>query len=211
MQKILEKLKQFLIIIIAVLINSCSSSNYIQKNSPKVIKINKPSDLPRVNQEIEEEEIPNISVKTEETEVKSLIENLYSIVSSNNKKEKFLDEIVKFLNTPYRRGGTSQSGFDCSGFTKTVYFNTMNIELPRTARDQYKINDIFNDKSLLKFGDLVYFDTSKKYFPGHVGIYLNDDLFAHASTSNGVIISSLNEDYYSKRFIGANRVTRKNN
>ncbi len=208
MQKILEKLKQFLIIIIAIFITSCSSSTYINKKS-RIVKINKPSNLPRVNQEVEEEDIPQIHIKDSVLKEETVLDRIYSSIESNNKKEKFLDEIIKFLNTPYQRGGTTQDGFDCSGFTKTIYYNTFNIELPRTARDQYKINNIFSDKTLLKFGDLVYFDTSKKYFPGHVGIYLNDDLFAHASTSSGVIISSLNEDYYSKRFVGANRVTKK--
>lgn len=210
MHKLLEKLKLFLIIIIAIFITSCSSSNYIQKNT-KVVKINKPTNLPRVNQEVEEEAIPHIPIENVEVEQKLLVDKIYESIESNNKKEKFLDEIIKFLDTPYRRGGTTQDGFDCSGFTKTVYYNSLNVDLPRTARDQYKINEIFNDKTLLKFGDLVYFNTSKKNFPGHVGIYLNDDLFAHASTSRGVIISSLNEEYYLKRFVGANRVTIKNN
>ncbi|MBK7103953.1 MAG: C40 family peptidase [Ignavibacteriae bacterium] len=210
MHKLLEKLKLFLIIIIAIFITSCSSSNYIQKNT-KVVKINKPTNLPRVNQEVEEEAIPHIPIENVEVEQKSLVDKIYESIESNNKKEKFLDEIIKFLDTPYRRGGTTQDGFDCSGFTKTVYYNSLNVDLPRTARDQYKINEIFNDKTLLKFGDLVYFNTSNKNFPGHVGIYLNDDLFAHASTSSGVIISSLNEEYYLKRFVGANRVTIKNN
>ncbi|MFZ1288977.1 MAG: C40 family peptidase [Melioribacteraceae bacterium] len=210
MQKILEKLKQFLIIIIAIFITSCSSSTYINKKN-RVVKINKPSNLPRVNHEVEEEDIPQINIKDSDLKEETVLDRIYSSIESNNKKEKFLDEIIKFLNTPYQRGGTTQDGFDCSGFTKTIYYNTFNVELPRTAREQYKINNIFNDKTLLKFGDLVYFDTSKKYFPGHVGIYLNDDLFAHASTSSGVIISSLNEEYYSRRFVGANRVTKKNN
>lgn len=209
MQKNLEKLKLFLIIIFAIIFSSCSSINIEKRDVPKVVKINKPSDLPRINQEIEEEDIPKVATSKPNYDEKSLLDKLYSTVESNNKKEKFLDEIVKYLNTPYRRGGTSKNGFDCSGFTRTVYFNSLNVELPRTAREQYKINEIFNDKTLLKFGDLVYFNTSRKNFPGHVGIYLNDDLFAHASTSSGVIISSLNEEYYLKRYVGANRVTIK--
>ena len=67
----------------------------------------------------------------------------------------------------------------------------MNIKLPRTAREQYKEWQTFKDRDELKFGDLIYFNTSSRYYPGHVGIYLDDNLFAHASSSSGVIVSSL--------------------
>ncbi len=139
-------------------------------------------------------------------ETKSIIDKLKDVVGTNNKKEDFLLEIVSFLNTPYEYGGETRNGIDCSAFTQKVYGNSLNVYLPRTAREQYKTWQIFDDIDELKFGDLIYFNTSTRYFPGHVGIYLDDNLFAHASSSNGVIVSSLTNNYYSTRFVGANRV-----
>ena len=139
-------------------------------------------------------------------EAEEIITKLSGVTGTNRKKGKFLEEIVSYLNTPYRYGGESRSGIDCSAFTQKVFQNSLNVNLPRTAREEFKRSKTFQVKNELKFGDLVYFNTSKRYYPGHVGIYLDDDLFAHASSSKGVIVSSLNNIYYSSKFIGANRV-----
>ena len=82
----------------------------------------------------------------------------------------------------------------------------MNVSLPRTAREQYRKWKTFEDRDKLKFGDLVYFNTSRMYYPGHVGIYLGDDLFAHSSSSRGVTVSSLQSSYYIERYVGAKRL-----
>jgi cell wall-associated NlpC family hydrolase len=81
----------------------------------------------------------------------------------------------------------------------------MDLELPRSTREQFKVGENIS-KYDLKFGDLVYFNTTKRSYPGHVGIYLGDDQFVHASRSLGVTVSSLSDAYYKKRFIGARRV-----
>ncbi len=119
-------------------------------------------------------------------------------------RERLLFEIVKYLDTPYKYGGQSQKGIDCSAFTQQVYKKSLGVLLPRTAREQYKVGDKVSD---LKFGDLVYFDTQQGVFPGHVGIYLGDSLFAHASSIQGVTITPLNNKYFKKRYIGARRIT----
>ncbi len=119
-------------------------------------------------------------------------------------RERLLFEIVKYLDTPYKYGGQSQKGIDCSAFTQQVYKNSLGVELPRTAREQYKVGDKVSE---LKFGDLVYFDTQQGVFPGHVGIYLGDSLFAHASSIQGVTITPLNNKYFKKRYVGARRIT----
>jgi cell wall-associated NlpC family hydrolase len=121
-------------------------------------------------------------------------------------REKFLMEIIKYMDTPYKYGGNTNDGIDCSAFTQSVYENSLAIELQRSARDQYQEGDVVGDKEDLQFGDLVFFNTRRRVKPGHVGIYIGDNLFAHASSKNGVIISSLDEEYYSKRFMGARRV-----
>ncbi len=120
-------------------------------------------------------------------------------------KEKMLMEIVKYINAPYKFGGESKNGIDCSAFTQAVY-NSCNIHLLRTAREQYTQGIEIDDKHKLRFGDLVFFNTRKTVKPGHVGIFIGDNLFVHASSSNGVIVTPLGSEYYSERFMGARRI-----
>jgi cell wall-associated NlpC family hydrolase len=209
-------MQKFFLIIITALITqfiliftSCASFTPSKKSSNENTKISHPSDLPEFNIDIEEEDIPNVPNDNLEVNQRTVVDKIYSDVKSSYKKEKFMQQIISYLNTPYLYGGETKDGIDCSAFTQQIYFKSFDILLPRTARDQYGIDDVFNDRDLLKFGDLVYFNTSDIYFPGHVGIYLEDDLFVHSSSSNGVIISSLNNSYYSSKFIGANRVKTK--
>ena len=201
----INKLFRILIILIIVLsINSCSSSSYSERYGR--VESNKKKVTQETSDEILEDEIASPLIRATEDEANSIIEKLRSVVGSNNKKEDFLQEIVSFLNTPYKYGGNTKDGIDCSAFTQKIFGNSLNVYIPRTAREQYKTWQIFDDLGELKFGDLIYFNTSSRYFPGHVGIYLDDKYFAHASSSNGVIVSSLTNDYYSTRFVGANRV-----
>lgn len=129
----------------------------------------------------------------------------YSVEHSNT-QEKVLMEIIEYLNTPYKYGGNSKKGIDCSAFTQTVFNNTLSIQLLRSARDQYTQGTVIENREELKFGDLVFFNTRRRVKPGHVGIYIGDNLFAHASSKKGVIVSSLDHDYYSKRFMGGRRI-----
>jgi cell wall-associated NlpC family hydrolase len=125
---------------------------------------------------------------------------------STNYKEKVIMEIIKYLNTPYKFGGNSWNGIDCSAFTQTIFSNTFSMEIPRSAREQFQIGYEIEDRNNLRFGDLVFFDTRRRVRPGHVGIYIGENLFAHASRKAGVTVSSLDEDYYSNRFMGARRI-----
>jgi hypothetical protein len=119
-------------------------------------------------------------------------------------REKILFEVIKYLDTPYKYGGNSGNGIDCSAFTKQVFENSVSIELPRSAREQYSAGERI-DKDELKFGDLVFFNTRRRNNPGHVGIYLGDNQFVHASRKLGVTVDSLDEKYYKARFTGARR------
>ncbi|NUN09917.1 MAG: C40 family peptidase [Ignavibacteriaceae bacterium] len=122
----------------------------------------------------------------------------------------FLDnifmQIIKWYETPYKYGGTSTKGIDCSAFTQTVYKSAFNISLLRSAREQYTQGTVIDDFEDLEPGDLVFFNTRRRVRPGHVGIYIGDRLFAHASTKLGVTVSSLDENYYNSRYMGARRV-----
>lgn len=121
-------------------------------------------------------------------------------------KEKMLMEIIRWLNTPYKYGGNTRHGIDCSAFTQTVFKNSLNVSLLRSAREQFTQGEDIGDSESLKFGDLVFFNTRRRVRPGHVGIYLGDNIFAHSSSKLGVIVSSLDEDYYNKRFMGGRRI-----
>jgi len=121
-------------------------------------------------------------------------------------REKMLMEIIKYLDTPYKYGGQTSNGIDCSAFTQKVYQKTLSVNLLRSAHEQFTEGIPVDDVDGLKFGDLVFFNTRRGIKPGHVGIYIGDHLFAHASRSNGVIVSSLDEEYYSRRFMGGRRI-----
>jgi cell wall-associated NlpC family hydrolase len=108
---------------------------------------------------------------------------------------------LRFLGVPYVFGGTSTTGFDCSGYVQHV-FAMLGISLPRTADAQYDAGHRVIGG--IKPGDLVFFQT---YAAGasHVGIYLGNGKFVHASSSHGVMVSSLSDSYWHARFIGAKR------
>lgn len=120
-------------------------------------------------------------------------------------KQAIMDVIMEWLGTPYRFGGTSSRGIDCSAFTQKVFLNAADIRIPRTARTQITVGQKI-DKEDLQFGDLIFFHTYSRRFASHVGIYLGDRLFAHASSRYGVTVSSLDGDYYTARYIGARRM-----
>jgi cell wall-associated NlpC family hydrolase len=106
----------------------------------------------------------------------------------------------QFSGTPYVWAGRSPGGFDCSGFTSYVY-SSMGIYIPRMADEQFYAGRQVSD---LLPGDLVFFAT---YEPGpsHVGIYIGNNQFIHASSRLGVTVTSLSEEYYSNRYLGARR------
>ena len=114
----------------------------------------------------------------------------------STKRDLMLMEIIRYLNTPYKYGGNSLDGIDCSAFTQSVYKNSWLLNLNRTARDQFQQGQVIGDRSELEFGDLVFFNTRRRVKPGHVGIYIGDNLFAHASSKLGVTVSSLEHNYY---------------
>jgi cell wall-associated NlpC family hydrolase len=119
------------------------------------------------------------------------------------------DGIVRFaktfMGTPYRAGGTTYKGVDCSGLVFAVY-REFDVPLPRTSLDQSRTG-VPIDRSDLEPADLVFFKTSKRASVTHVGIYVGKGKFIHASTSfKKVRVDALSEDYYRKNFIVARRV-----
>ncbi len=148
----------------------------------------------------------DLPVEKNNIDISSLVNKDNSNDEFSTVKEKMLMDIIKYLNTPYKFGGNSKNGIDCSAFTQRIYSDCVSIPLLRTAQDQYNEGIPIENVGGLKFGDLIFFDTRRNIKPGHVGIYLGDNLFAHASSKQGVTVSSLTSDYYSKRFMGGRRI-----
>ena len=115
-----------------------------------------------------------------------------------------LQVIDKWWGTRYCMGGSTDNCIDCSGFTQIVLRDVYNRPLPRTALEQYNTSEKIGLEDLRE-GDLVFFHTTGKDV-SHVGVYLLNNKFVHASTSNGVMISDLDELYFKKRYVGSVRV-----
>nr|WP_321409626.1 NlpC/P60 family protein [uncultured Carboxylicivirga sp.] len=156
------------------------------------------SNISRINNRIAH--LSGETLITEKTISKPIIkaESKPSINSNNLNKE-----VKNWVGTPYRYGGTNKSGIDCSGLTTQIYKSVFNISLPRSSKDQYSQSNKIA-KAKIKPGDLVFFKINKTVV-SHVGIYLGDGNFIHASTSRGVVINNLSELYYKKYFIGGGR------
>lgn len=122
---------------------------------------------------------------------------------SSTVQSKILKQYEEWRGTPYKSGGLSKHGIDCSGFTYVTFRSKLGCTLPRTTRLQAKTGKKVSRYNL-HAGDLVFFKTG--LFVRHVGIYLGDSKFLHASTSKGVVISSLRETYWKKHFWTARRI-----
>ena len=131
----------------------------------------------------------------------------YSVPSANLPLgQQIVDYAMGFLGSRYVYGGTSPSGFDCSGFVTYVYKN-FGISVSRTAHGQYRDNGVIVNKADLSYGDLVFFSSNGGSSVTHVGIYISEDEFIHSSTSStGVIISRLDGAYYTRVWHGAKRL-----
>ena len=166
---------------------SSNSSRY-NKNNPKEKNIKNNIRFTSDDPDIAPADDTKVDIDFLFTKIKTTINKSSGSLKS---KEVMLMEIIRYMNTPYKFGGNSKNGIDCSAFTQTMFKNAISVRLNRTAREQYKEGKDINEKKELKFGDLVFFDTRRTVKPGHVGIYLGDNLFAHASSSKGVTISSI--------------------
>ena len=114
------------------------------------------------------------------------------------------DVVESVKGTSYQYGGsTPTTGFDCSGFTLYV-FSKLGVKLPHSSSDQYTLgeNVTLND---LERGDLVFFNTSGQGV-SHVGIFIGEETFVHASTKKGVVFNCLTEEYWKNKYVGARKI-----
>jgi len=194
----------------------CTSTTFSERFSPKSTSetavIEKKTEPEVVSDKETQQELDADAPKEEKNKLYEYFKRLTVSKKDNNTsiketyQDKFLMEIIKYKDTPYHLGGNSQNGIDCSGFTQQVFNNSLSVGLPRTAHEQYQLGNQIANKDELKMGDLVFFCTRGKNTISHVGIYLGDYCFVHASSSQGVVVSNLNQEYYARRYMGAKRV-----
>jgi LysM repeat protein len=165
-----------------------------------------PKDESRLDEETEElgdrEEIAGAS-QTEGEKGESVASATLGKWSNPEERNLFVRVVKTFLGVPYKLGGSTLRGIDCSAFVKKIY-EIFNIELPRTTREQFSVGKKV-EKDQLEEGDLVFF--KRRGNSAHVGIYIGDNQFVHASSYNRQVkIDYLDTPYYSKRFLRGVRV-----
>jgi len=152
-----------------------------------------------------------LAARTAEVEMASPAQLKYAILLNTEVEslpsKQLLEVVDEWYGVRYRSGGNTKSGVDCSGFTLAVYTAMYGMAIPRVSREQYRISRKISTTELQE-GDLVFFNTTGRGV-SHVGVYLGNNRFIHASVSRGVMVSDLFENYYIKRFVGAGRIDNK--
>ena len=134
---------------------------------------------------------------------KDYFSQIMGVALSATSNLKLFHFVYDWIGTPYRFGGSTKKGIDCSAFTKTLYSEVFKIDIERNSRDIFSmVNPVKREN--LQEGDLVFFKIHSRRI-SHVGIYLGDNKFAHAS-NRGVAINSLDDDYYKKYFYRGGRM-----
>ncbi len=174
-----------------LLLSSCGAIREarIRENNKEAIARSKPP-VPKKKRTKSKKQTP-VTEKEEREPVK------------NTSLNAFID---KWMGVPYCYGGMTMKCTDCSGFVCNLYKEVYHIELPHTSEKQYEMASKVRTAKL-KEGDLVFFDTGKSSSSiSHVGVYLGNNKFVHASTSKGVRIDNLEDDYFKKTFRGGGNV-----
>ncbi|MEX0422132.1 bifunctional murein DD-endopeptidase/murein LD-carboxypeptidase [Providencia rettgeri] len=125
------------------------------------------------------------------------------LVQSVDTKSKIMNQYADWKGVAYRLGGTTKNGVDCSSFVQRTFLEQFGVELPRTTSEQESSGKSVK-RNNLKVGDIVLFKTGRTM--KHVGIYIGDEKFVHASTSSGVIVSEMTNSYWSKRYYASRRI-----
>jgi lipoprotein Spr len=139
----------------------------------------------------------------QESLAKDYLSQIMGVALSATSNMKLFHFVYDWIGTPYHFGGSSRKGIDCSGFTKQLYSEVFNMDLERSSRDIFSMVTPVRKEDLQE-GDLVFFKIHSRRI-SHVGIYLGNNRFAHAS-NRGVAISSLDDDYYRRYFYRGGRM-----
>lgn len=171
------------------------------------IQAKKEGNSKAITTSVKQQKKPTIQGKPATVQVKHKVTNhtakpLRTVPVSGNVKE-ILTYANTFTGVPYKFGGTTPAGFDCSGYIRHV-FQKVGVQLPRQADEQYTVGKKV-EKQNLQPGDLVFFET---YEPGvsHSGIYIGDGQFISATSSSGVAVADIDDSYWGPRYVGAKRV-----
>lgn len=210
--------KIFFIPTAVLLFSACSHNNQLAEKSTKDESLNKKQIILSYDEYKKQFDTKNQKVISKPFNTNSyLLSKQYESVLSNNKEEKnisnltsqlpkktqvFTDFYNEWKNVKYKMGGTSKSGIDCSAFTQKIYKEKFNISLPRTTITQVNVGTEVKKSELIP-GDLVFFKTSKT--DKHVGVYVGDNKFLHASIK-GIQYTSLDKPFYKKNYWTSRRI-----
>jgi len=172
-------------------------------------------DIEEIEDELAEgDDLDSEDVSVFEAPIEKVLEQTYNATVEESvelnpavNRGELMREIINLLGIRYHYGGMDATrGLDCSAFTGTIYSRALGVRLPRSSNQQFREGDGVK-RDDLRIGDLVFFKTRRRRAPvSHVGIYVGQNLFAHASTKHGVVISSLEHPYYNRTFVGARRL-----
>ena len=195
---------------------STNNSTSVKKESKFLDQIDVPVESSKGLKEKEQEKTvakKETSTTRNSTHRESNAENLsalqirYAVLLSTPAEEvkntKMFEFIDDWYGTPYRLGGTTKKGVDCSAFSQFLFASVYGLSIPRTAREQYNLTSRIS-RTQLNEGDLIFFNTRGGI--SHVGVYLLNNKFVHASTSGGVMISDIYDEYWAKKFVGVGRL-----
>lgn len=168
-------------IAVAVLLSACSTSNTAKNMHPETRVVGTED---------------SSSLQASQDEFENMVRNL-------DVKSRIMDQYADWKGVRYRLGGNTKKGIDCSSFVQRTFREQFGLDLPRSTYEQQEMGKSIS-RTKLRIGDLVLFRAGST--GRHVGIYIGNDQFVHASTSSGVTISSMNEPYWKKRYNEARRV-----
>ncbi len=154
---------------------------------------------------------PDKAIVDTHPEDNSGIKDKYAAMLGVSRKELTNIALYRFIEAwygvDYRMGGTDKDGIDCSGFVQKLYTEVFGLDLVRTSYQQFTNCEHLRKADEAVEGDLVFFKT-RGHRISHVGVYLSNDYFVHASTTQGIMISSLKEEYWHKHFAGVGRISK---
>lgn len=198
-------MKKYYLLVLASVVLLSPACHLLHKppvTADKAVKVEKEKGYlaPTVSSELTEIEKKPVA----EIELVSYFESLTGIEIDSDANIQLYDMLIQWLGVPHRLGGTDKNGIDCSALVKHIFSEVYNYDLNRSSYEMLRDVKTIR-KQQLKEGDLVFFTTVRNRV-SHVGIYLKDNKFVHASSSRGVIISSMEETYWQRTFHSAGRV-----